>query len=300
MLLPVLLLIFAPSWARAAVFTCDSGLSKGAFAAIVVESVVIVFLLWTILIMSIRRKVPKPDHQSEQKLTELKSAPLKRQPSQTSTIVESVISDLDTRQPLIPTLLLPRTPSMISPPSLRSSTLYAFETTPAQEVPEIRLPRNSVLLTTPAHMALPSSATLPNPYSEAGHGELDDDASFHDPSVDGHATNTEPYSDTSDTGAYRTPQPGPSSMGHSDSSWADNVVGEFERGPTPLSRQSTMSSYLNDSARVENIHGLLINRQRDSYIPGASADASRSGEHSNTYPPAAERQGSGETVTASS
>ena len=190
---------------------------------------------------------------------------------------------------LPPPALRPQSRPFSSTPSVRSSTLYDF--TPQQEAfgfdlkpyrpPTVEQPQPQPA---PKHIAEISMATLPNPHSEHGHGATDDDDDDDTDSMSHESslvaplpTSSKPSPQCEDSGSLKTPQP--RSRAGSDSSWAANVVNALERGPTPMSRtttvSTTVSAYTDDaSTPVASgpVHELLLSRQRDSgsHSPPAS------------------------------
>lgn len=187
---------------------------------------------------------------------------------------------------LPPPALRPRSRSISSPPSVRSSTLYDF--TPQQETfgfdfKPYRPPTVVEPQPAPKHIAEISMATLPNPHSEHGHGTTDDDedddngteSTSHESQSSLEAPLPSKSSQPPEApGSLRTPQP--RSRAGSDSSWAANVVHALERGPTPMSRTATVtttaSTYTDVTTPIasEPVHALLMSRQRESGSQQAS------------------------------
>ncbi|OSX66210.1 hypothetical protein POSPLADRAFT_1031315 [Postia placenta MAD-698-R-SB12] len=159
------------------------------------------------------------------------------------------------RVDFVPTILRPRSLTLSSPPSVRSSMLYAFSPTPEQSRPstayEHSKPQNN--LRVPLHIPSASEVTLPNPHSEHGH-----DALVESP-VD---IPLPPPARLVTAPSYPGQPPAvPPSMSHSELSSAEDAVYSLERGPTPISQHSTMSVMLDDPDRYVNVHDLLLGRQ---------------------------------------
>ncbi|KZT11081.1 uncharacterized protein LAESUDRAFT_365239 [Laetiporus sulphureus 93-53] len=225
--------------------------------------------------------------QASQAAPTAETTALRRQSSYTTTVVDSVnVADMDPEKelPFIPVSLRPRSVSFARPPSVRSSTLYAFSPTQERAGSSSIHGRRTLMSDSKtkinAHAASASSTTLPNPHSSHGHGGEDDESMnevslnaplLHTSQQDLAADDSDPVKNASDT-SFATPTgatfpnqsvPPPASVTHSDSSLVDDAIISLERGPTPMSRSSTYSS----QGRHDNLHDLLMSRQG---IPGTS------------------------------
>ncbi|KZT71063.1 hypothetical protein DAEQUDRAFT_737123 [Daedalea quercina L-15889] len=273
-LLALVVLASAPSVVSAA--SC-SGLSTGAMAAIIVESVVIFLLLLLLLgilrqLQIARNKLKATRLHVEEYQRDAKSNGMAQRRHSTTSLVQlpQEEHDEESHVALLPPSLRPQSHSFSSPPSVRSSTLYDF--TPRQEEVgfDFKSYRPTTYVEPPAHIPEVSVTTLPNPHSEHGHGSEDDHDEEHSTTHESFMVPvpTLPEQPSDDSETTQTPRPG--SRAVSESSWAADVVGALERGPTPISRSTTatttLSSYSDGTTPIATgpVHDLLLSRQRDS------------------------------------
>ncbi|KAH9831232.1 uncharacterized protein C8Q71DRAFT_310802, partial [Rhodofomes roseus] len=281
-LLALALLASAPAAVTAA--SC-SGLSTGAMVAIIVESVVIFLLIvWLLTILrqlQVARnklKAALAHEEQEYKRGAASEGQADRHHSTTSLVQSPQDDHFEESQVALlpPPSLRPQSRSFSSPSSLRSSTLYDFAPQQEDFGFDLKSYRPTTLVQPPAHVPEVSTTTLPNPHSEHGHGGEhggdDEEQSMTHESLlatplplPAHLAQPSDYSED-----LRTPRPGSRAL--SESSWAADVVGALERGPTPISRTTTatttttLSAYTDDGSTpiAGAVHELLLNRQRES------------------------------------